>query len=92
MRIAPLFMGLGLIAAVAVVPATAQRSQDKAKADPNRLICRSTVKTGTLAGRERQCFTRAQWDEIASHAQRRGFELQEGLRGKPCGDPSGGGC
>ena len=90
------FLCLGAVVAMALAPAMAQEnrpsSRAKAKADPERLICRSTVKTGTLASRERQCFTRAQWDEIASHAHRRGLELQEGLRTRPCGDPSAGGC
>jgi hypothetical protein len=60
------------------------------KGDPNRLICRSTPKTGTLAGRERQCFTRAQWDEQAARQSKVGFEMQEKYRTSPCGDPSAG--
>ena len=83
---------LATFVAATLAPAAAQiappSNKAKAKSDPERLICRTTVKTGTLAGRERQCFTRAQWDEIASHAHRRGLELQEGLRTRPCGDGS----
>ena len=90
MPISKLVLSLNLIVAAAVTPALAQNRQARAKDDPNRLICRSSVQTGTLARRERRCFTRAQWDEFAARNQRLGFELQDNLRGKPCGSPEAG--
>ena len=32
--------------------------------------------SGTLAGRRRQCFTRAEWERIAQGAQKQTIELQ----------------
>ena len=75
---------------LAMVPSFAQRSS--AKGDPNRLICRSIVKTGTLAARERTCLTRAQWEQVQAGASKAATDMQERLRGKPCGDPSMPGC
>ena len=61
MRQAWLSIALVVASSLAIQPLVAQRSQAR-KSDPDRLICRSVVKTGTLAGRERTCFTKAQWD------------------------------
>jgi hypothetical protein len=90
MRDFSVVFALAFVTAGALAPVSAQNAPTRAKSDPNRLICRSSVETGSLARRERRCFTRAQWDEQAERNQRVGFELQENLRGKPCGDPSGG--
>ena len=90
MRLPTLVIAINLVAIGSIAPAMEQSPRANSKDDPNRLICRSTVATGTLARRERRCFTRTQWEEFAARNQRVGFELQEGLRGKPCGDPAAG--
>lgn len=44
---------------------TTQASQGSEKSDPNRLICRRIQESGSMARRTRQCYTRAQWDQLA---------------------------
>lgn len=60
--------------------AVAAQSPPAKQSDPakerDRLICRSMPVSGTLAGRRRQCFTRAQWDRIAQGAQKQTIDLQ----------------
>ena len=90
MRQAWLAMALVVASSIAIQPLVAQRSR-ASKSDPNRLICRSVVKTGTLAGRERTCFTKAQWDEQAARNSKVGFEMQEKFR-TTCGHSDSGEC
>lgn len=40
----------------------------------NRVVCKYEAKTGTRF-KKRICHTRAQWDEIAQSAQRKGHEM-----------------
>ena len=49
----------------------------------NEIICRKWLEIGSLVNKKKQCFTKAQWDEI-SESQQRGVQR---LRG----DLSGGG-
>ena len=79
----PWLIGLGVALAASAVAAIAQappppRKSDS-RSDPNRLICRSMPISGTLAGRRRQCFTRAEWERIAQGAQKQTIELQGSL-------------
>jgi hypothetical protein len=87
MRQAWVAAALVVASSIAIQPLIAQRSSS-AKNDPNRLICRSTLKTGTLAGRERTCLTRAQWDEQAARQSKVGFDMQEKYR-TSCGTNGG---
>ena len=54
--------------------------------DPDRVICRRSVDTGSLVKGRRQCFTRAQWDRIAEAAQKRTQDMQDNLRTRPSGE------
>jgi hypothetical protein len=83
MRAVLLMVGVAASIAVSLSPAAGQRSRKGD--DPDRLICRSLPKTGSLAGRERTCLTRAQWDEQAARQSKVGFEMQEKLRTSPSG-------
>jgi hypothetical protein len=73
---------VGVALAAGALGAAAQNSPAK-QGDPakerDRLICRSMPVSGTLAGRRRQCFTRAQWDRIAQGAQKQTVDLQGSL-------------
>jgi hypothetical protein len=64
-----------LLAAVAVAVAAPALGQTPAPApsdlDDNRIICRKIGETGSLVRKQKQCFTRAEWDRIAE-SQRRG--------------------
>lgn len=61
---------VGLIAAEAST-ALAQGTRPSASSEQERLICRRMPETGSLVRARRQCFTKAQWDQIAE-SQRRG--------------------
>lgn len=61
--------------AIAQQPGPAPRDED-----PNRLICRSTLDTGSLVRRKRQCFTRAQWERIGQAAREGATDMQDRLR------------
>ena len=67
---AKLLLTVGLVSADASI-ALAQDTRATARADQDRLICRRMPETGSLVRARRQCFTRAQWDQIAE-SQRRG--------------------
>ena len=82
--------GLLLTAAallLAAVPAVAQQpGASRRDENPDRLICRSTMETGSLVRRRRQCFTRAQWEQINQAAQEGARYMQDRLR-TACGRP-----
>lgn len=40
-----------------------QSAAPKRASDPDRMICKTYVRAGTLADRHRVCKTKAQWDE-----------------------------
>jgi periplasmic protein TonB len=44
--------------------------------DPDKIICKSQVKTGSLVARTRQCLTRRQWIQATEEAQQLGRDLQ----------------
>jgi len=83
MRVNLQFVGTAFLALLAVqaAPAAGQGgagAQTASTPPADRLICRSTPETGSLARRRRQCFTRAQWDRMAEVARLRGGDLQGG--------------
>ena len=51
-----------------------------AKGKPEKMICKRQVRTGTLAGVERTCYTRAEWQRLASHTREAWQEIQ-GIKG-----------
>ena len=61
--------------------ATAER-----QANGERLICRYTDETGSVARRKRQCFTRTEWDRIAEAARARGQRMMSDNAGQISGN------
>ena len=76
---------LVVTSAIVIQPLSAQRSRSN---NPDRLVCRTTVKTGTLAGRERTCLTRAEWERVQEGAQKGARDMVDRLRGS-CGHNGG---
>ncbi len=70
-------------AALGAAPAEFKDPGDK----PEKMICRSTLETGSLVRKTKVCLTRKQWQESAERNQDYGRDLQETLRTRPCGDP-----
>ena len=76
--------------AVALSTGAISALAQEAPADPNRpkaserLICRTFTRIGTLAGRERQCFTKAEWERFAQGARKQTEELQGRLPSAQC--------
>jgi len=58
-------LGIFTAPAMSLAQGGSTAAKTSAKDDPNRLICRSTRDTGSLARRTRQCYTRAEWDRLA---------------------------
>ena len=59
-----------------------------ASADDQRIICRKTLETGSLVKKNKQCFTKAEWDKVYA-AQREGNQkMFDGLSGR-CGRDGG---
>lgn len=50
-------------------PAPAKTTMASAD-DPNKLICKRQLKTGTLASYERLCYTKAQWETLRDQTRR----------------------
>src|SRR5688572_1013019 len=44
-----------------------------------RIICRKTAEVGSLVKRRKECFTKAEWDQIAEAHQRGARKLMDGL-------------
>lgn len=60
--------------AMLVAPASATGAgSGGSNTDDNRIICRKMPETGSLVRRNKQCFTKAEWDRIAE-SQRAGAE------------------
>ncbi len=78
---------VGLVAAEASVAVAQNSGGDRAsRNDRERLICRRMPETGSLIAARRQCFTKAQWDEIANSQQDGADRLINGLRTRPAGE------
>ena len=91
MRLSTGLIGAGLCALMATgVAVSAQQSGDTKASAPKqkneRLICRYTGETGSLARRKRQCFTRAEWDRIAEGAQAHTSRMRSDLAGQISGN------
>lgn len=81
------FVGLGLamvLTTQAIQAAQEQRSGSGAK--DGRLICRRIVETGSLVKAQRQCFTREQWDRIASKGRDDTQTMRDYLSSRPAGN------
>lgn len=79
------------VAATGVDAGIAQSSRSSgnagAGAGTQRLICRRSEETGSLARTCRQCYTRAEWDRLAESSQTGAGRMIEDLRGRPsCND------
>ena len=72
-------IALAVVVSTGAVSAIAQDSSpdvSKSRQDPNRLICRSMPVIGSLAKRERRCYTRAEWERFAQGARKQTEQLQ----------------
>lgn len=77
-----------LTGAAATAGSGAAATAPAASADDQRIICRKTLETGSLVKKNKQCFTRAEWDKVYA-AQREGNQkLFDGLSGR-CGQEGG---
>lgn len=76
-------------AALAADPAPAERSVGNS--DPDKIICRKTLETGSLVRKNKQCFTRAEWDKIYA-ANREGNEKTRNQLSSGMNCMVGGGC
>jgi hypothetical protein len=55
---------LALCALALCASAASAADRKSRKADPNKLICRTTEETGTRLNRRRACHTLAEWEEL----------------------------
>lgn len=74
----------GLVATDASI-AFAQSSGASSRNDQDRLICRRLPETGSLVQARRQCFTRAEWDQIAESQRRGAGRMIQELTERPGG-------
>ena len=60
-----MLIGLGAVAAVAVMGASGSdaMAKSKAKADPNKVVCKNVSESGSRLKSKRVCQTNAQWAE-----------------------------
>lgn len=61
----------------AIASATEPTTAEQAERD--KLICRKTAEVGSLVRKKKECYTKAQWDQIAEIQQRGAKKTQEGL-------------
>ena len=58
-------LSIAVVAAVALIPATASAEQNKSAAkDPNRIICEKQEVLGSRLATKKICMTRAQWADL----------------------------
>lgn len=62
------------IAALAILAAANAGAKDKKPVDPQEVLCKSTMPTGTRFPKK-VCHTRETWEEIAENAKRQGAEM-----------------
>lgn len=77
-------------AALAAGPDTSPAGTS-ASDDDRKLICRKTLETGSLVKKNKQCFTKAEWDKIYAAHREGNTKLIDGLSGR-CGQNGGEGC
>ena len=70
------FTLIGCALAIMATPAIVS-AQDKPQAEPEKLICKSTLATGSLVKRVKKCFSKTDWQRIQEAAFQGGRELQE---------------
>lgn len=69
-------IGTTLLLASAVAYAAQQpAASGSAKQNRERLICKSSGETGSMARRRRQCFTQAQWDRINEASRKQTLDM-----------------
>jgi hypothetical protein len=78
---------IGAAAAIALagllIPAIASAAEPPTaeQADRDKIICRKTAEVGSLVRKKKECYTKAQWDQIAEVQQRGAKKTQDGLSG-----------
>ena len=70
-----------IILASLLMPAIASAAEPPTaeQAERDKLICRKTAEVGSLVRKKKECYTKAQWDQIAEVQQRGAKKTQEGL-------------
>lgn len=77
------FLVLGLVSFALAAPAMADVANNGIAED--KLICKKHVEIGSLVKKRKQCFTREQWDRIATSQADGARRLVDDLRGRPFG-------
>jgi hypothetical protein len=75
-------------AAMAAGTNAAAPATPSASADDQRIICRKTLETGSLVKKNKQCFTKAEWDKVYAAHRDGNQKLFDGLSGR-CGQEGG---
>lgn len=75
-------------AAIAAGANAAATTTPSASADDQRIICRKTLETGSLVKKNKQCFTKAEWDKVYAAHREGNQKLFDGLSGR-CGQDGG---
>jgi hypothetical protein len=76
---------LGIIAALAVIPAAAAAEEQKPAAkDPNRIVCEKQEVVGSRLATKRVCMTAAEW-EIRRREDREALDKAQVNRRGPTG-------
>ena len=75
---------IGIVAALALVPAVAAAEEKPAK-DPNRIICERQGELGSRVATKRVCMTAAEW-EIRKREDRQALEKAQVSRTSPSGN------
>ena len=82
-----LALGTLLIASPAMAGEKAVAGAAQESTDPmEKIVCKSSLETGSLVRRTKRCFTRREWNRIADAARTGGQALQENGTGRPPGE------
>lgn len=76
-------VALGVTAAAPAVAGEAEKAA--ASAEENKLICKKILETGSLVRKRKQCFTKAEWAEIAESQRRGATKMIDELQTRPSG-------
>jgi len=76
---------IGIVAALAVIPAVASAEEKPAAKDPNRIICERQGEVGSRVATKRVCMTAAEW-EIRRREDREAIEKAQVSRNGPSGN------
>jgi len=78
-------LSIAVVAAVALIPATASAEQNKSAAkDPNRIICEKQEVLGSRLATKKICMTAAEW-EVRKREDREAVEKAQVNRRGPDG-------